>query len=127
MKVIEQGSQSAIQVDEDSVFRDQTSWESFYNAHVSNTILADGTHPKPPEVDFTKEMIVTSIIYRPSGGYSLTLDHVTTDHGSITVSTTEHRPGNVPTTQGMTQPYIFAAVPREDGNVTFNHQVDSPI
>jgi len=125
--VLAQGSQLVTQVDEDAVFRDQPTWQRFWDAHVANTTYNDGTHPAAPQVDFSKQMVVVSIIYRPSSGYSLTLDHVKTDHGQVTVDTTEHRPGHDSTVhQGTTQPYVFAAVPREDGNVSFRHQVVTP-
>ena len=124
--MLDQGAQVKTNVDQDAIFYDQASWARFYTQHVASTLINDPNPPSAPVIDFSKQMVVVSLIYRPTGGYSLTLDHVVTNKGQLTVTTTEHRPGpNTVVTQGETQPFIFAAVPRQDGQATFIHNAET--
>ena len=126
--MLSQGAQVQTNVDQDAIFYDQASWDRFYTQHVDSTMINDPNAPSAPVIDFSKQMVVVSLIYRPTGGYSLTLDHVVTDHGQLTVTTTEHRPGpNAVVSQGATQPFIFAAVPRQDGLATFIHNAQTSV
>jgi hypothetical protein len=81
----------------------------------------------PPNVDFTKEMVVIiDLGTRPSGGYTMDIRNVTALGTGLLVEWVEKKPGaNCVVPSVITQPFIMAAVSRRDGAVSFKGSVQT--
>ena len=65
-------------------------WREFWSSH------QEGVAPKPPppEVDFSREMVIAAVDQRqPSGGYSYEIDAIEAVEGALTVWITRLVPG----------------------------------
>jgi len=102
-ETIEQGSYSGCTAKENSVIKDPTNWQDFWNKLKSNL------SPKPglPSIDFSSEMVIASCMgEQSSGGYSIEIDKILEKEDKLTVFIKEGFPGpgeNV--TLALTQPY----------------------
>jgi hypothetical protein len=79
----------------------------------------------PPIVDFSTEIVVLiDLGGRPTGGYSVDVVRATATGQNLKIDWVETRPGaNCVVTTALTRPFVFAAVSRRDGTVTFSGSV----
>ena len=100
------------------VIRDAATWANLWSQ------IAANTQPRPaaPAIDFdSKVVIVVAMGQRPSGGYSIDIDSVRIVDEDVRISVTETSPGDkCGVTGALTQPIAATAVPRFDGEPTFN-------
>ena len=77
--------------------------------------------PAPPNVDFSREMIVlVALGERPTGGYSILVDSAGTDAAGVTVWVGTSTPGlHCVATQAFIQPVDIARLPRIEAPVRF--------
>ena len=77
--------------------------------------------PAPPEIDFTREMVVMAALgERPSSGYTILVDSATLSNKSLTIWIGTIRPGpHCGTATVLTQPVDVARLPRIDATVRF--------
>jgi hypothetical protein len=114
MRTIEQGSSSQITEDREFVIRTQQAWKAFYQQHRPGQEV--------PPVDFSREMAIGVLLARNTGGYTTTIDLVSSSDGTLRVHYVEKRPGpDAIVIQVLTQPYHFVAVPLTAGEVAFEH------
>jgi hypothetical protein len=108
---------SGIPEQERIIVRDSAAWTALWPRIV-------GTHsprPKPPAVDFAKEMLlVVSMGTRSSGGYVIAIDSLRVAGDSIRVVVREQSPGpRCGTTAALSAPVALARVERSDLPVSF--------
>ncbi|MFP5502392.1 MAG: protease complex subunit PrcB family protein [Candidatus Sericytochromatia bacterium] len=114
-EVIETGNWSQLTEPVERVIRTPEEWLAFYRSHAP-------AQP-PPVVDFTRHMVVAVLLPRRTGGYAVTLDRLEETPDALIVHYTEERPGpDAVVIQALTQPHVFATVPRRDKPVQFAHQ-----
>jgi hypothetical protein len=89
------------------VIRDANAWAQFWSE------LGMGERPN---VDFTRDVVVAVAAgQRPTGGYEIAVDRVTSAGGELTVEVVERTPGpNCMTTASLTQPVDVVVVPAAD-------------
>ena len=99
------------------VIRDQAAWVSAW----ASLWPAFAPIPAPPNVDFSREMIVlVALGERPTGGYTILVDSAAVSGAGVTVWIGTSSPGRrCVTTQAFTQPVDIARLPRTDGAVRF--------
>lgn len=99
------------------VIRDQAAWVAAW----SSLWPAFAPIPAPPNVDFSREMIVfVALGERPTGGYSILVDSAAASARGVTVWIGTSSPGlHCVTTQAFTQPVDIARLPRTDATVRF--------
>lgn len=103
------------------VIRDQTAWVAAW----ASMWPAFAPIPAPPNVDFSRDMIVVAALgARPTGGYSIFVDSAGIGATGLMVWIGTTTPGaHCVTTQAFTQPLDIARLPRVDAAVRF---VDVP-
>lgn len=108
---------SQIRQSERLVIRDQTAWVAAW----ASLWPALAPIPAPPNVDFTREMIVfVALGERSTGGYSILVDSAGANAQGVTVWIGSTAPGaRCVTTQAFTQPVDIARLPRVDAPVHF--------
>ena len=76
----------------------------------------------PPPVDFSREIVVLiDLGTRPTGGYSVAVTQAEASGTGLRISWQETKPGaNCVVTMATMNPFVFAAVTRRDGTVTFS-------
>jgi hypothetical protein len=79
----------------------------------------------PPKVNWSTEMVVIiDLGMRPTGGYGVNLIRATALGTGLKIEWVENRSGqNCIVTQAVTYPFVFAAVSRRDGAVSFSGSV----
>ena len=92
------------------VIRDQSAWIDAW----ASLWPAFAPIPAPPNVDFSREMIVfVALGERPTGGYSILVDSAGTNGQGVTVWIGTSAPGaHCGTTLAFTQPVDIARLPR---------------
>ena len=114
-EVLETGNWSQLTEEVERVIRTPAEWLAFYRSHAP-------AQP-PPVVDFDTQMVVAVLLPRNTGGYTVTLDRLEETPDALIVHYTEERPGpEAVVIQALTQPHVFAAVPRREKPVRFAHQ-----
>jgi hypothetical protein len=103
------------------VIRDVVSWQAAW----ASLFPSLSPIPAPPNVDFTKEMIVfAGLGTRPSGGFSILVDSAATSPSGLIVWIGTQTPGShCVTTAALTAPVDIARLSRTDATV---HFVDVP-
>jgi hypothetical protein len=114
------------------VARDQASYASLWSTFVFYPPGSGVPDPAPPFVDFGKEIVVAVAIgERPSGGYTVTVSKAERQGIGVLVSWEELAPGaNCAASGALTYPFVFAAITRVEGTVSFAGQqktVDCPV
>jgi hypothetical protein len=73
--------------------------------------------PPVPTIDFTREMLIAaSLGTRPSGGYSITVDSVTSGGSELAIFVSAIAPGSTCAVTGaLTHPVVIVAIPRTAG------------
>jgi hypothetical protein len=99
------------------VIRDQAAWVDAW----ASIWPAFAPIPAPPNVDFSREMIVfVALGQRPTGGYAILVDSAGTNAEGVTVWIGTTSPGaQCVNTQAFTQPVDIARLPRIDAPVRF--------
>jgi hypothetical protein len=99
------------------VIRDNAAWTAAWSSLWTTT----GSIPAPPQVDFTREMVVLAALgERSSGGFGITIDSAKSTASGVTVFVTPTSPGpRCMTTAALTQPVDIARLPRVDTAVRF--------
>jgi len=107
-EIIEEGAWSQIHDPVEKMIWNADHWAAFYKAHNPGV--------DPPKVNFEKWAVAVMMLGdRPTGGFWVRLDEVCIDKAGIHIRYTEMIPGpDCPVIQIITQPYLFAAVPRHD-------------
>lgn len=119
---IEAGTHSAIEEAMQLVIRDANAWRDWWKRHTQN--IEDATQPdgiKPPDVDFTKEMVIVATLgMRSTGGYQVRFTGVVTEGETlnVTLQTTSPGPGSM-VTMAFTNPFAIIALPQHKGEVLF--------
>lgn len=112
---------SGLRQPERVVIRDDATWRAAWSA------LWPGAGPSsaPPNVDFSREMIVLAALgERSSGGYSILVDSATTGASGLTIWISTISPGvRCARVAAFTQPVDIARMTRSDAAV---HFVDVP-
>lgn len=100
------------------VIRDQAAWAAAW----SSLWPAFAPIPAPPNVDFSREMIVfVALGERPTGGYTILVDSAAASATGVTVWIGTSSPGpHCVTTQAFTQPVDIARLARTDAAVRFS-------
>jgi len=108
---------SQLRQSERLVIRDQAAWVAAW----SSLWPAFAPIPAPPNVDFSREMIVlVAMGERPTGGYTILVDSAAASASGVTVWIGTSSPGlHCVTTQAFTQPVDIARLPRIDAAVRF--------
>jgi len=101
----------------------QVEWVAFWNSWKTDSAteaLTVNSGP-PPMIDFKKfTLLVASSGTKPNLGYSLAFASIRKFNGVITVSVLDIGPGpNCPTLQEITNPRIFALIPKSSERVEF--------
>jgi hypothetical protein len=104
------------------VIRDAASWKSYWNAIHRPFIPA----PPPPEVDFTREIVVLAAMgTRPTGGFAIRIDSAVTDSARVLVLVRQVIPGTgcaVPAV--VTQPVDLVRIPATGLPVSFTERLE---
>ena len=110
-------SYSQLRQSQRAVIRDNTAWQAAW----ASLWPAGAPIPAPPNVDFTKEMVVLAALgERSTGGYAIVVDSATENATGATVWVSLNSPGaGCVTTQAFTQPVDIAKVTRTDAAVHF--------
>ena len=108
---------SRIRQSERLVIRDQAAWVDAW----ASLWPSSAPIPAPPNVDFSREMIVfVALGERPTGGYSILVDSAASTPAGVTVWVGTSTPGlRCGTTQALTQPVDIARMQRVDTPVRF--------
>lgn len=117
-ETIEKGSYGNQDVEErNAVIRDTEAFSSFWmNLH-------EGVQPMPsvPEVDFTGQMVVATVMgTRPSGGYASEITHAGSGFDRLGIRIKNRTPGNsCGVTAALTNPYHIVKIERSELEVRF--------
>ena len=108
---------SQVRQPEQLVIRDQAAWVKAW----ASLWPSLAPIPAPPNVDFSREMIVfVALGERPTGGYTILVDSAGANAAGVTVWIGTLSPGpHCGTTQALTQPVDIARLPRQDASVQF--------
>jgi hypothetical protein len=87
----------------------------------ANTFLARSEHPHIPRIDFFKETILVAAQGgRPSSGYDISIDRVSSKDGVILVDVTTSGPDRgCPVLAVITSPVVMVRIPRTEARVEF--------
>ena len=110
---IDQGTTTYVDMRRTVVVRTPEEWAKLWKSHSPNQPL--------PAIDFSTTMVVGVFMgARPTAGFSTEIVHVRNENGGLVVEykETEPRRGAI-TAQVVTAPYHLIAVPRQDGEVSF--------
>jgi hypothetical protein len=112
-RIVEKGANSNVDGPRQAVAKTAAEFTTLYRSH---------NFDKPaPIVDFSKEIVVAVFMgSRNTAGYSVDIAEVVPNQGGVVVRYKERTPmaGGV-TAQVLTAPYVFAAIPKNAGTVTF--------
>jgi len=99
------------------VIRDATAWNDLWQRIYANL----NPVPPPPDIDFSREMVVAVALgTRNSGGYNVLLTQAAADSAGILVSASATSPGaRCVTTQALTQPLDIGRIAHSDQPVRF--------
>lgn len=99
------------------VIRDAVTWQAAW----ASLFPARAPIPAPPNVDFTKEMVVFAALgSRPTGGFGILVDSAAITSSGLLVWVGTLSPGpHCVTTQAFTSPADIARLPRTDMVVHF--------
>ncbi|MHC4957694.1 MAG: hypothetical protein ACYTGN_04905 [Planctomycetota bacterium] len=119
--VLLDGQSSWIDFPLQQAVRDQDAWESLWSSHADSPTC--GFTSPPPLVDFGNDMVVAVFLgMRGNTAYSVRIDRVTpTAGGGYLVEYVEEevQAKNLVFSDILTAPFVFALVPRTDGEVAF--------
>ncbi len=118
MRDLAQGTSSGIRQPLREVIRSQEEWDKLWGRHVSQRT----PQPSAPEVDFDREMVIVATMGKQStGGYQIQISQVRKlPEKAVQVTIQEKTPPEGAfTTQALTYPFHFAAVPKTDLPVRF--------
>ena len=110
---IDQGTTTYVEMRRNVVVRTPDEWTTLWASHSPNQPV--------PKVDFSTTMVIGVFMgARPTAGFSTEIVNVRTDTGGLVVEykETEPRRGAI-TAQVVTAPYHLIAVPKQDGEVSF--------
>jgi hypothetical protein len=111
-KTLAKGSVSGITEPKQEVIKETDIWEKLWTKHTGRSIPVE----KMPAVDLSKEMIVMVTMGRQrTGGYLIEVVKIEPSDRQlrITVKRTSPRSGAL-TTQALTAPFHFVAIPKSD-------------
>ncbi|MGH8400627.1 MAG: protease complex subunit PrcB family protein, partial [Gammaproteobacteria bacterium] len=120
IRVLASGTHSGVRHQEYHALHDVADFRSWWQRAYSS----QATAPALPQVDFTKDMVIAVFMgERSHGGYSLHVDKIADTADTFDVEITVNIPGSdCRTTQALTQPFEFVAVP-DSGNKSVNWNV----
>ena len=112
MRVLDQGQQSAVEERRTAVASTAEAIAALWRAHSAKPL---------PDVDPARESVVAVFLgNRPSAGYAVQIESVTTSGDGAVVRYRERRPApGLLTAQVLTFPFSIVAVPRLTGDVRF--------
>ncbi len=116
-RTLAKGSFSGIQEPKEELVKDKSKWEELWALHAKTIKPA----PTPPEVDFSKEMVVFVTMGRQrTGGYKIEISRIETSQDTlkIYVTRTTPRPGGM-AIQSLTAPFYIVAIPKSDLRAKF--------
>jgi hypothetical protein len=113
VRTVAKGPSSEIAMARTIVVRSDAEWVSLWKEH--------GGGGPAPEVDFSREMVVGIFQgVRPTAGYGVEIVRAIGAPNALIVEYRATAPSrDSVTAQVLTAPYHLAAIPREDGEVTF--------
>jgi hypothetical protein len=113
LRTIDRGTMSQIDDARFVTIRTQPEWSALWRAHAPGK-------PMPP-VDWSREMVVGVFLgTRPAAGFSLEVVGYREEGGRVVAGYKEIAPArDAITAQILTSPFVLAAIPRRDGDVTF--------
>ncbi len=124
MRVVTEGTQSAIRQPRRVVVRTEDEWKKLWTEHTQRV------DPKPalPAVDWSKEMLLAVFMgERSTGGYRIAVKEAREADGKLVVTVTEQSPGfGGATIQVLTAPYQMVAVKRSSLPVDWKRQAVNP-
>lgn len=111
------GSHSGLLESGRRVVDTQVEWAALWNVVHSG----QSSPPPRPGVNFnTHVVIAVALGTRPTGGYAIHIDSVSTSSAGRMVYVSTYRPGpNCVTTQALTQPFHIVAAPSVPGSTDF--------
>ena len=111
-RAIAKGAFGGLQEPTQQVIKDKAAWEKLWAKHAAGLKTVE----KPPEIDFSKEMVVVVAMGRQNtGGYRIQITHVEPVAGKLRISVlkTTPPPGGM-AIQVLTAPFEMVAVPKSD-------------
>ena len=113
LRSVGKGVISGIEVRREVVVRAPAEWASLWKDH--------GSREPVPAVDFSRDMVVGIFLGRRStGGYGVEIIRAEGSGGTTVVEYVETTPSpDAITSQVLTAPFHLAAIPRQDGEVSF--------
>jgi hypothetical protein len=105
------GQQSGIRTARRAVVRTEAEWKKLWAEHQN---ARTGRSDPPPQVDWTKEMVVAVFMgEKPTGGYAVSVKDAREEKGKLAVAVVERVPGpGAITIQVLTAPFHMVAVKR---------------
>ena len=113
IRTVGKGPTSAIDEPRQVTVRSAAEWVALWKENGANAPL--------PAVDFSREMVVGIFLgSRPTAGYGVEIVRAVGNGGALIVEYVESAPsrGTI-TAQILTAPFHFAAIPKQEGTVTF--------
>jgi hypothetical protein len=116
---VAKGDASGQQIARQVTARTPAEWAAVWKAH--------STTEKPPQIDFTKSMVVGVFLgSKPSAGYEVEIVGVRTQNKELVVEYVQRQPGRgTMVVQILTEPYHLVSVPQHEGTVRFVHVPDT--
>jgi hypothetical protein len=124
-RVLAQGWQSGINFPQNSVALNAAQYNSLWNTHSTFPGPKGPPVPAAPFVDWSKEIVVAVFTgMKPSGAYVVNVLSVTPSGNGAVVNFEDVQPGPTCLTPSViTQPFIFIAMTRVAGPVTFKGKI----
>jgi len=113
-RTVSKGAFSGIEARREVVVRSAADWTALWKEHAAR-------EPSPPPVDFSSEIVVGIFLgRRNTGGYGVDIVRTAGGGGATVVEYVETTPSpDAITSQVLTAPYHLAAIPKQDGDVSF--------
>src|SRR6266511_743441 len=117
VRSLAKGGFSGIQEAKQEVIKSRAAWEKLWTQHQKSA----GNATPLPEVDFSKEMVIVATMgMKRTGGYSIEITGAEVAGKKVKVSVREASPSpGALTTQALTAPFHFVAVPKSDLKAEF--------
>jgi hypothetical protein len=118
IRTIAKGTASGIDQERSEAIRDQAAWSKLWLEHKARARSASET---PPEVDFTKEIVLALTLGRKnSGGYSVEMVAANPAKNEIVIHCIRKSPPpGAMTIQVLTNPFHFVAIPITQSSIRF--------
>jgi hypothetical protein len=112
---VAKGDASGQQIGRQVTVRTPAEWAALWKAH--------SPEQKPPQIDFTKNMVVGIFLgSKPSAGYEVEIVGVRPQGQDLIVEYVQKQPGRgTMTVQILTEPFHLVSVPKHEGTVRFIH------